>query len=176
MLGAFARLVGEHPRARLVVNTSSDPAPLLEEATRTGIVRRLSVLRGLSFTDTARAIRASDVALVPRTVPWGFPIKLLNYMALGVPTVLCHQGYDGIRHDWNAYLAEPTAAGFARAMGRLARDPDLRARIARAAQRTVIQRYRWDAAVPPIEKTYDALTRRKAALPKAAVEPDRAGV
>jgi glycosyltransferase involved in cell wall biosynthesis len=157
VLHALALLADSLPGARLLVVTSSDPAPLRAEARRLGIDDRVDVRVGRPFAETVALARAADVALVPRPVPYGFPIKLLNYMALGVPVVVCDHGYAGVRDGETALVAAPTAASFAAAMLRLARDPALRARLAASARAVATSRYRWDEAARRIGEVYAAL-------------------
>ena len=160
VLAAFARVVLRFPGARLVVTTSSDAAPLAAQAARLGIGGRVTVLAGLPFAETTAAIRAATIALVPRSVAYGFPIKLLNYMALGVPVILCCREYDGIGDGENAVLCGRTAEAFAEAMASLAGDPERRARLAAAARRTGDDLYRWDDAVRRIEEVYASVLGR----------------
>jgi glycosyltransferase involved in cell wall biosynthesis len=40
------------------------------------------------FGEVKSLVKAAQVAAIPRTLCSGYPIKLLNYLALGVPTVV----------------------------------------------------------------------------------------
>ena len=84
------------PRARLVVATASDPAPLHAEARAAGVHQHVRV----TDLDTERARRrvhaAADVALVSRRTPGGLPIKLLDALARGLPTVVASRAAAGL--------------------------------------------------------------------------------
>ncbi|MFW6052162.1 MAG: glycosyltransferase, partial [Myxococcota bacterium] len=72
-------------RARLLVATASDPAPLWAEARQAGVAERITVA-GLADEAARRAAHAAaDLALVPRRIPGGIPVKLLDALARGVP-------------------------------------------------------------------------------------------
>jgi glycosyltransferase involved in cell wall biosynthesis len=54
---------------------------------------RLRLVQERSWQVTRDIISAADVAALPRGVCSGYPIKLLNYLGLGVPTVCCAGSY-----------------------------------------------------------------------------------
>ena len=70
----------------LLLVGASDMNHLAEQVPGRVLCRKTS-----SFKEVCSYIAAADVAVVPRSVCSGFPIKLLNYLALGVPTV-CAEG------------------------------------------------------------------------------------
>ena len=76
-------------------------------------------------------------------------------MAAGVPIVSTRLGMEGIdaepeRH----YLAADGADAFARAIGRLLDDADLRGRLAAGARRLVRERYDWRVVAPSLLAVY----------------------
>ena len=75
-----------------------------------------------------------DVAIVPRPVAPGFPIKLLNYMAAKCPCVMFRSSSSGLTHRENAYLASPdSSAALGEGIIALLREPALRREIAENA-------------------------------------------
>jgi glycosyltransferase involved in cell wall biosynthesis len=86
-------------------------------------------------------------------------LKLLLYMALGIPAVASPVGVhvEMVRHGENGMLAVDPPA-FEAAIARLLEDPSLRAALGRAARETVLDRYSIAAVAPRLA----ALLRRAA--------------
>ncbi|KAA1054012.1 glycosyltransferase family 4 protein [Azospirillum argentinense] len=77
--------------------------------------------------------------------------KLIQYMAAGRPVVASPVGVNAtlVQHGVNGFLAEDEAS-WTEAIGRLAADPDLRARMGAAGRRLVEERYNLGAAAPSL--------------------------
>ena len=75
----------------------------------------------------------------------GFPIKLLNYMEAGKPIVAFERVATGFAHLRNAWLLSPEADGIqmADALASLARDPELAARLGKAARNHLESAHNW---------------------------------
>ncbi len=102
MVAALAAL----PEARLLVATASDPAPLRREARRAGVGQRLDVVPlPADEPGRARLHAAADVALIPRLARGGLPIKLLDALARGVPTVAARRAAAGLPLGGSVALA-----------------------------------------------------------------------
>ncbi len=96
VVDALAVVATRRPRAKLLVATASDPEPLLSRARERGLVERVR-LASLAGEAERRAVHAAaDVALVPRRTPGGLPIKLLDALARGVPTVCAARATAGL--------------------------------------------------------------------------------
>jgi glycosyltransferase involved in cell wall biosynthesis len=117
----------------------------------------LRTLRPRDF-DTERALAfGAAVAVLPRRIPGGFPIKLLNYMEAG-RAIVAHAGVaDALEHEREAWLlwAGATAADLAGAIGALASDPARAARLGRGARAALESRFTW----PPLAQRTLALCR-----------------
>ena len=104
------------------------------------------VERRWSAAGEAAEIAAADVGI--SRVPdddWSrgkCGLKVLQYMAAGLPVVANPVGVHAemVRHGATGFLAD-TAAEWADAVGRLARDPELRRRMGAAGRRAVEERY-----------------------------------
>jgi glycosyltransferase involved in cell wall biosynthesis len=99
-----------------------------------------------SSADEAARIAESDIGIawVPDDA-WSrgkCGLKVLQYLAAGLPVVANPVGVqaDLVRHGETGFLAE-TPQQWADAIGRLARDPDLRRRMGEAGRRLVEERY-----------------------------------
>lgn len=113
----------------------------------------------------AEELARFDIGVMPLPdEPWergkcGY--KLIQYMAAGRPVVASPVGVNVtlVRHGVNGFLAEDEES-WMEALGRLAADPDLRARMGAAGRRMVEERYNLAVATPPL-----AQALREAAQP-----------
>jgi glycosyltransferase involved in cell wall biosynthesis len=96
VLHALARLSRRRDRVRLLVASESPTGALVAEARRAGIADRLLLGRLKDEASRGRAHAAADVAVVPRRAPGGLPIKMLDAMARGVPTVAARRATAGL--------------------------------------------------------------------------------
>ena len=102
----------------------------------------------------------ADVAVCPRTVCLGFPIKLLNYMAAGKAIVASAGSACGLRHLETGWLvADGDAEGFAAAILALLDDPALAHRLGERARHTAQTEHTWDRAASAIEEIYEQVGR-----------------
>ncbi|WP_247895272.1 glycosyltransferase family 4 protein [Azospirillum brasilense] len=103
----------------------------------------------------AEELARFDIGVMPLPdEPWergkcGY--KLIQYMAAGRPVVASPVGVNAtlVRHGVNGFLAEDEES-WAQALGRLAADPELRARMGAAGRRMVEERYNLAVATPPL--------------------------
>lgn len=89
-------------------------------------------------------VAAARACLVPRRTVGGFPIKLANSLAAGVPVVALHGEEWGIEDGRDSLIGDPAAPvrSFARALERLESDPALAARLAAGARATYRAQHR----------------------------------
>lgn len=73
---------------RLLVGTRSDPTALLAEAERAGVTGAIQVVPLAGARTRGELYGAADAVLVPRRTPGGLPIKLLDALSHGAPTVV----------------------------------------------------------------------------------------
>lgn len=109
LLEAFARVAARRPAARLLVATNSAPDAWLAQAHGTGLRDRvhLSPLEGEAQRRELYA--AADLAVVPRRAAGGLPVKLLDALARGIPTVACTRAAAGLPLEQCAMLVEDDA-------------------------------------------------------------------
>ena len=109
------------------------------------------------FESVKPRLEAARVALLPRTVASGFPIKLINYLAAGRPVVACEGGAQGLdEKDGVCAVPDGDAGRFIRATQDILDDP---ARAARLGQRAAeaARRFGWPAEVQALSKIYEQL-------------------
>ncbi|MEM9189699.1 MAG: glycosyltransferase [Myxococcota bacterium] len=112
------------PSAFLVVHTASDTCPLLERAVSGGVGTRVRVLPMKGEGTRKQWAAVTDVALVPRRLPGGVPIKLLDALARGLPVATVPRATGGLplRHVVEV-AADDSAVALAAAARKALRRP-----------------------------------------------------
>jgi glycosyltransferase involved in cell wall biosynthesis len=107
----------------------------------------LRVLRATSFEEERALVCGAAVAVLPRRIPGGFPVKLLNYMEAGRAIVAHAVAASALEHDREAWLMAPGASpeDFAHAVQALVRDPERAARLGSGARAALAARFGWPA-------------------------------
>jgi len=110
-----------------------------------------------SWQETRDHIAAADVAALPRTLCTGFPIKLLNTLGLGKPTV-CSAGS---WQDLPGAVEVPNGdiGGFADSLKRLCADHDLRRELGEKAAIHVREQCTWEARAMDLEAVYERVVQ-----------------
>jgi glycosyltransferase involved in cell wall biosynthesis len=143
LLEAIAQLRAYVPSVKLLI-VSTVPhaghvASIRQMAGQFGVAGSLILTEPQPLEAIPDFLHACDVAIVPRPLTAGFPIKLLNYMAAARPCVLfASSASQGLKHGENVYLAAPdTAAALGEGILEVLRDDALRQRIAANGHRFV---------------------------------------
>lgn len=120
----------------------------------------------LAYTDpdsAPREIRAFDIGIVPHQSagPWNeskTSMKVLEYMACAVPVVVSAFGeMPYLIEDGTNGLMAASEDEWVEKLTHLLRDPVLRERLGRAGQKTVQERYSFDAIVPRVIEVIHSL-------------------
>lgn len=117
------------------------------------------------------AVADARVGVCPVRIGAGVQNKVLEYMALGLPTIASpvgHEGIDAIAGEELLVAPDPTA--FAAAIRRLNEDEALFRRLAANGRRFVETRHGWDAALEPIAAAVRALVTSRR-TPRASSAP-----
>jgi glycosyltransferase involved in cell wall biosynthesis len=119
--------------------------------------RHLRVIRAASVDEARQLTHGAAVALLPRRLAGGFPIKLLHYMAAGRSILLRERLAGALVHGESAWLLPDDAHPYAwaAALRRLAADRPLRERLGAGARRTLAAAHAW----PPLAERTLALVR-----------------
>lgn len=149
----FEAMVGV-PEAGLLVVTGDAPERWLALAMRLGLdSERVRVVGRSNFSEMKDVLAAATLAVCPRQLCRGFPIKLLNQLALGVPTV-CAPGsarpIDGV-----VVAQDDTIDGLAHTIRDLVRSPGRRKRLSRLAKADIARRWSWDARATDVIRVYE---------------------
>ena len=128
-----ALFVGDGP-ARAAVERRACELELQQRVTITGVVQRGEV---------PAVLAAFDVALQPAVVEYASPLKLFEYLAVGLPVLApdAPNIREVLQNGVNAILFDPDDdSAFARGLARLCEDDALRRRLGAAARFTIGQR------------------------------------
>jgi 1,2-diacylglycerol 3-alpha-glucosyltransferase len=155
ILESLTEVLAQYPQCLLEVVTNSPTTRLLSWAKRMGLRESVHFTQTTSFQTMAESLARCDLALCPRISPYGFPIKLLNYLAAGKPVIICRGSARAIRHRVNGWVVEDNdVPGFARAIVTLLKDQGLRRRLSDNAWRLVREKFSWERWVPKYEEVY----------------------
>lgn len=146
----------EVPEAGLLVITGSDTDDVRARARRAGLpAARLRVVGSTDFADTRDGLAVAAAAAVPRTVCAGFPIKLLNLLGAGLPTVVAQGSAPAV--EGVLPVPDHAPAAMAGALRSIVQAPAMSRRLGEAARRAVASRYGWDRTVARLDGWYATL-------------------
>ena len=178
LLEGFGRVAAAEPRARLVLVTHKG-AHLETQQRAIALARRpgVSVRLVNTFAAASRELHEADVLVCPRTSWSGFPIKVLNYMAVGRPIVHARASAHAVEDGVSGLLFTDTdSLSLSGAILRIARDPALAAQLGRRAQIAVRDRYGWRRVLPHIVEVYDQVVEQRNGRRGGRREPESAPV
>ena len=154
---AFARVAAAFPDLRLVyAGTGRGVAETRELTASLGLGER-AVFTGWLEAQRKRATLAGATVFVLPSHVEGMPMALLEAMSWGLPVIATPVGGvpEIVTHEVDGLLVPPgDVAALAAAIARLAREPQLRERLGRAARETVAARFSLDAAVERLLEFY----------------------
>jgi glycosyltransferase involved in cell wall biosynthesis len=162
LINAFAAVHARCPEALLLM-----VSPLAQDR---GIDRYRPMAEALGIDDSIRWIQdvkleqlpdyiaAATVTTIPRLHVAGHAIKLLNYMALGKPTVCFAGAAKGVSHLRDAYIVKGEDwHGLADGILELLNKPALAATIAANAHDTVMTSFDWNRLALNVTAVYESL-------------------
>ena len=142
----------------LVVTGSSLDGPRAWAAQHGLPPERLRLVESRSFDDVRDALVAGSVAALPRATCAGFPIKLLNYLGAGLPTVCAAGSSQPIEGVVTVPNGNPTA--MADAFRSLLRTPSITGRLGIGAARAIRSRWTWDKRAQELLTYYQTVLER----------------
>mgnify|MGYP001036707325 CR=1 FL=1 len=114
-----------------------------------------------SFAEAKYLLQKLDILLLPRVLHGGFPIKLMNYMAMAKPIVTTRQIGQSCGFPEECMLsAEATPEAFALAIGELIENPALRLQLGQCARRIVAEQFNSAYSAKRILTIYSELLDR----------------
>ena len=148
LLGAAALLSAKRP-IRFVFALTGGARDLPRAAAARGLSGQV-VFLDASWDETASLLAVCDAAVVPRPGPYGFPMKLLNILALGAPAIVHRASAHGLVDGESVLLADD-ARSFARAISAALTDQPRARAIGEAGRRHARKHHSWDDIAPRIE-------------------------
>ncbi|MFI5755569.1 glycosyltransferase family 4 protein [Streptomyces sp. NPDC051569] len=160
LIEALAKLRTEHPDAHLVVvGRRAEEGPVAQAIERFGLEDAVEFVKGISDAELVDLIRSAQIACVPSLYE-GFSLPAAEAMATGTPLVATTGGAipEVAGADGVSCLAVPPgdAGALAAALGWLAGDPELRARLGTAGRARVLSRFTWAKAAQGTAELYRA--------------------
>ena len=166
LLQAFAAVLGEVDEAcLLLIGKGEQYEGMTQLAGKLVISRSTRFLGFRPHHEIARLLAAADVAVAPyRMIEdakfQGSPMKLFEYMAVGLPVIASDLGQIGevIRDRVNGVLVPAgDARALAGAMRTVIGDPGLRAQLGREARKDAIARYSWKQYISRLAGLYESV-------------------
>ena len=152
LIEAFARLHAGEPATRLLLVGGGRGEAAVRAVLAAWKLTDAAYLTGaVAPSDVPGLLTSMDVAVAPYADPQRFyfsPLKVFEYMAAGRAVVATRVGQleTVIQHDVNGLLcASGDSAALAAALARLQREPELGARLGRAARANVLRGHTWEA-------------------------------
>ncbi len=135
LVDALGILAKRGQRLRCTLLTASDPTPWLARAEAQGVLSELRIVRNGGEEDRLYAMRRTQIALVPRRVPGGLPIKLLDHWSLGHAVIAQQRALAGYPAERALMcVADDDPEALAEAIHALVADVELRHALARSGR------------------------------------------
>jgi glycosyltransferase involved in cell wall biosynthesis len=155
MLDAFAKVAQSRKDVRLVIVTDSDSSEFYSQARARGVLEQIE-FRVSNLDELPSLLASADVALNPRTLCPGVPMKLLNYMAAAAPIVSFAGSGKYLENGHSALVIEDgDTTAFAAAIMTLLDDRELAKRLGLAAQSFARRNLTWNRTAVDLETVYD---------------------
>jgi glycosyltransferase involved in cell wall biosynthesis len=154
LLQAFRRVHDISSDTRLSLLTDSDTTDVKSMIDKLGITDAVTFLNP-DYTELPQELAKADVLVNPRTECDGIPQKLLNYMATGRPIVSFAGSSALLTHAADALIVpDGDTKGFADAILRVTREPELAQALGQAARSKVLASYSWQMVAERVEAVY----------------------
>ena len=157
LLEAYSKLKWEMPNTRLIVVGPGNPDKESYRILSSHGLRDVEFAGRVSYDELPRYYATADIFCSPATGGESFGIVLLEAMSAGKPVVASDiEGFRGIMTDGEQGLLVPKkdTGGLANALGRLARDPELRSKLGGQGSRSA-EDYRWEVVAGRVEEYYN---------------------
>ncbi|HJU66493.1 MAG TPA: glycosyltransferase family 4 protein [Gemmatimonadaceae bacterium] len=154
LLRAFREVLRRRSDVRLRI-ASHEPLERIGQMTKVYGVHRSVSLSRVTFGELPALLDAADVALNPRAVCVGVPMKLLNYMAAAKPIVsFVGAGYP-LEHGITGWLVrDNNVSEFADGICHLLDHPAVAQRLGDNARHAVASRFTWEQAARSTDDVY----------------------
>jgi sugar transferase (PEP-CTERM/EpsH1 system associated) len=133
-------------------------------------VQQLADLAGVTVTGAVPDVRPylarASVGVIPIRIARGIQNKLLEAMAMGLPTVTTTAAHAGLEaEDGRELFVADKPETFAAAVVRLLRDPEMRAKTGQAARASMEAHYHWERSLGQLDDVIAAVMSDRSKLP-----------
>lgn len=179
LLRAFALVMQQLPDCLLMIVSPLYHDPHLQRnreiAQDLGIDDHVRWVEGHQLIELPSYLSMASVGVIPRPEMPGHPIKLLNYMAAGIPIVCSAGAAKGVSHLREVYLSrDHDWQNLAEGIITLLNDRPLAERLGRNARETVAQVFDFRELCRPVIEMYAALSDRYLDKRSCRLNPRRA--
>ena len=162
LIEASRLIFREKPEAVLIlmgnVVTEEQSSTYLKMIAEKGLEKNVVFHKNRPLSELPDYLAAADVAIIPRSLSPGYPVKLLNYMASSKAIVSFKGSAKGLESGKNAIVVRDRDIGeFARAVVKLLNDPDERRKMGKEARKTVENEYGWRSLALQILEIYNGM-------------------
>lgn len=157
LLEAYSKLKWEIPNIRLIVVGPGNPDKESYSILSSHNLQDVDFVGKVSYDDLPHYYASADIFCSPATGAESFGIVLLEAMSAGKPVVASDiEGFRCVMTDGEHGLLVPKkdSDALASALGKLARDPELRRKLGGQGNRTA-EGYRWEVVAGRVEKYYN---------------------
>jgi 1,2-diacylglycerol 3-alpha-glucosyltransferase len=165
---SMAELARRAPLVRLLVVTHHEAA-LFQPAIAAAKLDNVTVVRPRDLEELRALYHLAEVGLCPRTLWTGAPIKILNYLAAGLPVVACRSGASHTLPPSAGRLVEADPAAIAAAALELLQG----GRLLRRAEHRLPAHFALERHLPQYDRLYADVLSSRAAKPPEAPAPSR---
>ena len=152
------RVLDQHPDVRLKIVSNSSLDEYKELIHRLGVGGHIDLVRA-GYFELPVQLHSGMIALSPRVVCDGLPLKVLNYMATGRAIVAFEGSGEAIQDGVSEVkVKDNDVEAFAAAILGLLADPARARELGQNARLRVEQFFVWKSAVQLLEGIYDRLT------------------
>jgi glycosyltransferase involved in cell wall biosynthesis len=176
LMSVVPEVLRRHPEVTfLLVGDGRQRAMAESSVAQAGLTDRVVFAGQVPHAEVPDYLAAMDVGLMPHSNRFGSPVKIFEYMAMGIPPVGPRFGplQEAIEDGQQGLLFEPgDAAALQTALERLLVDPDLRLRLAASARERVLSRHLWRHNAEVVAQVLGrCLAPHRAPAPPAAADP-----
>jgi glycosyltransferase involved in cell wall biosynthesis len=154
----YPLVLQDNPHAFLTIIGKNPPQDFLEAAERhSGRVKVTGYV-----PDLVPYFKKAALMVVPVRAGGGMRVRILEAFSWGMPVVTTTIGVEGISAvAGRDLLVEDTPEGFAAAVVRLLRDPQLQSNLSLQCRKLAEEKYDWQRALSPLGKIYQEAARSR---------------
>lgn len=148
----------------LLIGNGPQKSQIKKLVVKHGIKDQVIFLDTVNHHDLPDYLAVFDVAVMPHSNEYGSPMKIFEYMAMGIPVVAPRLGpiMDGIDDEVEGLLFKPTdSQSLANALGRLIENGPLRRAMGRAGRERVIVRHNWMTNARAVIQFLESLQKQR---------------